>query len=110
MFVAIADVSTKSIADLVSLAGRRAVVTGGAQGLGKGIARRLAEAGASVLIGDLKGDLAQAAADDLSRSYGVRVISTQMDVSNAASVTAAVDFAVSELGGVDIWVNNAGLF
>lgn len=108
--MAIADVSTKTIADLVSLAGRRAVVTGGAQGLGKGIARRLAEAGATVLIGDLKGELAQAAADDLSKSYGVRVIATQMDVSNAASVAAAADLAVSELGGVDIWVNNAGLF
>lgn len=108
--MAIAEVSTKSIADLVSLAGRRAVVTGGAQGLGKGIARRLAEAGASVLVGDLKGDLAQAAADDLSRSHGVRVISTQMDVSDAASVAAAADLAASELGGVDIWVNNAGVF
>lgn len=108
--MAIADVSTKSIADLVSLAGRRAVVTGGAQGLGKGIARRLAEAGASVVVGDLKGDLAQAAADDLSRSFGGRAIASQMDVSDAASVAATVDLAVSEFGGIDIWVNNAGLF
>lgn len=108
--MAIADVTTKSIADLVSLAGRRAVVTGGAQGLGKGIARRLAEAGASVLVADIKGELATAAAEDLSRTYGVRAVAARMDVSDEASVAAAVDLAVRELGGIDIWVNNAGLF
>jgi NAD(P)-dependent dehydrogenase (short-subunit alcohol dehydrogenase family) len=106
----IADVSDKSIAELVSLAGRRAVVTGGAQGLGKAIARRLAEAGAAVLIGDLKADLAQAAAADLSRACGARVISTPMDVTDAASVAAAAKLAADELGGIDIWVNNAGVF
>src|SRR5579859_4160225 len=99
----IADVSAKSIAELVSLAGRRAVVTGGAQGLGKAIARRLAEAGASVLIGDLKTDLAEAAAEELSRSYGTQVISTGTDVADGASVAAAAELAVARLGGVDIW-------
>lgn len=108
--MAVADVSTKSIAELVSLAGRRAVVTGAAQGLGKAIARRLAEAGAAVLIGDLKTDLAQATAEDLSRTYGVRVISTKMDVTDERSVIAAADLADRELGGVDVWVNNAGVF
>jgi NAD(P)-dependent dehydrogenase (short-subunit alcohol dehydrogenase family) len=108
--VAIADVTSKSIAQLVSLEGRRAVVTGGAQGLGYGIARRLAEAGASVLIGDIKGELAQAAAADLGRTFGRPAVSAQMDVSDAASVAAATELATRELGGVDIWVNNAGLF
>jgi NAD(P)-dependent dehydrogenase (short-subunit alcohol dehydrogenase family) len=108
--MAIADVSNKSIAELVSLAGRRAVVTGGAQGLGHGIARRLAEAGASVLIGDVREDQAHQAAKDLSAAYGVRVIATRMDVTAEASVAAAADLAAAEFGGVDIWVNNAGLF
>jgi NAD(P)-dependent dehydrogenase (short-subunit alcohol dehydrogenase family) len=108
--VAVADVSSKSIAELVSLAGRRAVVTGAAQGLGKAIARRLAEAGATVLVGDLKGDLARTTAEELSRVCGARVIATEMDVADAGSVAAAVELAESELGGVDIWVNNAGLF
>ena len=106
----VADVSTKSIAELVSLAGRRAVVTGGGQGLGKAIARRLAEAGAAVLIGDLKPYLARSAAEDLSRSLGARVIATQMDAADAGSVAAAAELAVRELGGLDIWVNNAGIF
>ena len=56
--MAVADVSDIPVSQLLSLSGRRAVVTGGAQGLGKAIVRRLAEAGASVLIGDLKQDLA----------------------------------------------------
>lgn len=54
----IPDVSNRTIGELVSLAGRHAVVTGGARGLGFGIARRLAEAGADVLIGDLTQELA----------------------------------------------------
>jgi NAD(P)-dependent dehydrogenase (short-subunit alcohol dehydrogenase family) len=106
----IPDVSTKTVAELVSLEGRRAVVTGGAQGLGRAIARRLAETGASVLIGDLNDDLARAAADELCKSHGVKAVSTRMDVSDASSVIAAADLAVSQFGGIDIWVNNAGIF
>jgi NAD(P)-dependent dehydrogenase (short-subunit alcohol dehydrogenase family) len=108
--MAIADVSEVPVRELVSLVGRCAVVTGGAQGLGKAIVRRLTEAGASVLIGDLKDDLARSGAEELSRRYGGRVIATRLDVADSASVTAAADLAVSSLGGLDIWVNNAGLY
>ncbi len=108
--MAVADVSGRSIAELVSLLGRKAVVTGGARGLGKAIAARLSEAGASVLIGDVRQELAQDAADDLQRRFGGRVLSAQMDVTRPASVAAAVELAVERLGGVDIWVNNAGIF
>lgn len=104
------DVSSASIAELLSLRGRRAVVTGGAQGLGRAIAARLAEAGADVLIVDLNEELAKAAAAELAAQYGVTVIGTRADVSETASVVAAADLAVRELGGLDIWVNNAGLF
>ncbi|WP_345763492.1 SDR family NAD(P)-dependent oxidoreductase [Diaminobutyricibacter sp. McL0608] len=105
-----ADVSGSSIAELVSLTGRRAVVTGGAQGLGKAIAARLAEAGADVLIVDLEEERARAAAADLAARYGITAIGTRADVSDTASVIAAAELAVAELGGLDIWVNNAGLF
>jgi len=107
---AIADVSTHSLAELVSLAGRVAVVTGGGRGLGKAIAQRLAEAGADVLIGDRDGGLAAAAAQELDARYDSRVIATAMDVTDSESVAAAADYAVNTLGGVDIWVNNAGVF
>ncbi|MCG5432216.1 SDR family oxidoreductase [Mycobacterium sp. MYCO198283] len=86
------------------------MVTGGAQGLGKAIAARLAEAGADVLIVDINEQPARDAAADIAACYGVTAIGTRADVSDTADVVAAADLAVAELGGLDIWVNNAGLF
>lgn len=106
----IPDVSQNTIAELVSLAGRSAVVTGGGRGLGKAIARRLAEAGANVLIGDIDGELASSAAAELDNAYPSRVLGTTLDVTNSAAVAAAADLAMAEFGTVDIWVNNAGIF
>ena len=108
--MAIADVSGKPLAELISLKGRVAVVTGGAQGLGRAMVNRLAEAGAAVLILDLKAEQAEAVAREISAAHGARVIAAAVDVTNSASVIAAADRAVSELGGLDIWVNNAGLY
>lgn len=105
-----ADVSDRTIAQLLSLAGRSAVVTGGAQGLGKAIANRLAEAGANVLIGDINAELARSAASDLEARHDTRVMSAFMDVADSGSVAALADLAVKTFGGIDIWVNNAGIF
>ncbi|GAA2683090.1 MULTISPECIES: SDR family NAD(P)-dependent oxidoreductase [Actinosynnema] len=105
-----ADVSARPLADLISLAGRRAVVTGGGRGLGKAIALRLAEAGADLVIGDVDADLATTAAEDVARLHGVRALGCAMDVTDSASVAAAADRAVDELGGLEVWVNNAGVF
>lgn len=107
---AFADVSAASIADLVSLHGRCAVVTGGAQGLGRAIAARLAEAGAHVAIADLGLDAASAAADGIARASGAEAIGVRMDVTDSASVEAAAERVVDAFGGIDIWVNNAGVF
>lgn len=104
------DVSSVPLADLLSLAGRRAVVTGGAQGLGKAIALRLAEAGASVAIADLDQAHAADAARDIAGRFGGATLGVRMDVTDAASVSAATDLIVDELGGVDVWINNAGIF
>lgn len=108
--MSIADVSGRSIAELVDLSGRVAVVTGGGRGLGKAIASRLAEAGASVVIGDIDKELATAAAADLAEKHGTQAIGAFMDVSKTASVIEVADLAVERLGGIDIWVNNAGIF
>jgi NAD(P)-dependent dehydrogenase (short-subunit alcohol dehydrogenase family) len=105
-----ADVSGKSLAELVSLKGRRAVVTGGGRGLGKAIAARLAEAGADLLIGDLDEELAAAAAKEIAERHGVRAIGAAMDVTDASAVSDAADRVVAELGGLEVWVNNAGIF
>ena len=108
--MAVKDVQDVPLAELISLKGRGAVVTGGAQGLGKGIVRRLAEAGASVVIGDLKVEQAEEVARDLGARYGARVIATRLDVTDTASICAAADLAIAEFGGLDIWVSNAGLY
>ncbi|WP_216912232.1 SDR family NAD(P)-dependent oxidoreductase [Nocardia noduli] len=106
----IPDVSSKPLADLVSLRGRRAVVTGGGRGLGKAIAFRLAESGADLLIGDIDHDQAVTAAEELAERHGVNAVGVAMDVADGASVATAADRAVAELGGLDIWINNAGVF
>jgi 3alpha(or 20beta)-hydroxysteroid dehydrogenase len=85
------------------LAGRHALVTGGARGLGAGMAKALTEAGAAVMIGDLLDDLAAETASGL----GAR--STHLDVTDEASWEAAVGATVDQLGGLDIVVNNAGI-
>lgn len=107
---AIADVSDRTIAELISLSGRTAVVTGGGRGLGKAIACRLAEAGANVLIGDIDADTAITAAKELAARHPTRVHGAFMDVVDTASVRAVADLAVAKFGDIDIWVNNAGIF
>jgi NAD(P)-dependent dehydrogenase (short-subunit alcohol dehydrogenase family) len=108
--VAIADVSKKSVLELISLAGKRAVLTGSAKGLGFAIARRFAEAGASVLLADIDEAGAAASARILAQEFGIRALYTTLDVANGAAVVATADMAVAELGGIDIWVNSAGIF
>src|SRR3954451_15745842 len=105
-----ADLSAAPIGDLLSLAGRRALVTGGARGLGKAIASRLAEAGAAVAVADIDGALAEDAASDIAERVRARVIGVRMDVTDAESVRSATAEAVATLGGIDIWINNAGVF
>lgn len=106
----VADVSSRPIAQLISLEGRTAVVTGGARGIGLAIATRFAEAGANVLIGDLNKTGAEEAAETIAREFGHQALGVELDVTSGASIEAAADRAVLELGGLDIWVNNAGIY
>lgn len=99
----------RSIGDLISLKGRVAVVTGGAKGIGLGIARRLAEAGADVLIADVDDQLGPQSALELA-DHGGRALYHRVDVRNPAEVEEAADAAVAELGGLDIWANIAGVY
>ncbi|OYO02159.1 bifunctional rhamnulose-1-phosphate aldolase/short-chain dehydrogenase [Enemella evansiae] len=90
-----------------SHAGRIALVTGAASGIGRAIATRLAAEGACVVIADLDAEQARAAAAELG---GPDVaIGVGADVTDAAQVQAAVDETVLAFGGVDLVVNNAGL-
>lgn len=104
------EVSNAPISQLVSLAGRSALVTGAAQGLGRAIAERLAEAGANVALADLNSDLARDSAQAISARFGVEAIGVHMDVTDEESVAAATSEASESLGSLGVWVNNAGLF
>src|ERR1700759_3175415 len=106
----IKDVSGRTLQQLISLDGKAAVVTGAGRGIGLAIARRLTEAGADVLIGDLDAASAEASAAALSKEFGRRVVGTALNVGEEASIVALADRAVAEFGKLDIWVNNAGMF
>ena len=90
------------------LAGRKALVTGGARGLGEGMARALARAGASVVIGDIREDLGKATADSLRRD-GASAEFVPLDITAEDSWVQALPQAIAHLGGLDILVNNAGV-
>lgn len=95
--------------DLLNLSGKTAIVTGGALGIGFGIGYRLAEAGASVMIADLKPEAANAAAKKLT-DLGLKSASVVTDVSQEPDVNKMVDQTIKTFGGVDILVNNAGIY
>ncbi|OUC79011.1 3-oxoacyl-ACP reductase FabG [Gordonia lacunae] len=89
------------------LAGRTAVVTGGAQGIGLEIARSFVGAGARVVLGDLSLDAAQAAVDELGGSEVARAV--RCDVVDAGEVDTLLATAVEDFGSLDVLVNNAGI-
>lgn len=110
MTAAASSAEEPSLAQLISLKGRRAVVTGGARGIGYCTARRFAEAGAAVLIGDRNVEGATRAAAALAAAFAADVRAAPLEVAEASSVAAFADAAMRLLGGIDIWINNAGVF
>ncbi|MEU2030819.1 SDR family NAD(P)-dependent oxidoreductase [Nocardia amamiensis] len=90
------------------LTGRRALVTGGARGLGAGMAEALARAGAAVAIGDIREDLGKDTVEAL-RASGAVAEFVPLDVTDDARWEQAVADTVAALGGLDIVVNNAGI-
>ena len=93
---------------LFDLGGKVAVVTGGNGGIGLGMARGLADAGAAVVIVGRNAAKSNAAVADL-KARGGRAISIVADVTDQAAVGATVERTKSELGCIDILVNNAGI-
>lgn len=83
---------------------RIAFVTGAGQGIGAGIARRLADDGATVIVTDLNAETAAATAAELGNGS----IGLQVDVTDRDSVNAAVDQVLERFGRIDVLVNNAG--
>ena len=90
------------------LKGLNALITGGAQGIGKAIARRMVEEGACVCIADINYENAKASAEELKET-GVKSIAIELDVSNPESVSNAFGIFIKEFERLDILVNNAGI-
>jgi NAD(P)-dependent dehydrogenase (short-subunit alcohol dehydrogenase family) len=89
--------------------GQSAIVTGGARGLGKGIARAFARNGASVLICDVNETGAKVTADEIAAASGRDVTAMRADVSDPDDVAGVVASALSRFGSVEHLVNNAGV-
>jgi NAD(P)-dependent dehydrogenase (short-subunit alcohol dehydrogenase family) len=98
-----------SVADLFDLGSRVALVTGGARGIGRGIAEALAAAGAAVTIADMDLEGANSVAQALHERR-LRAFAVQADVADEESVKAMVEGAYAHFGRLDILVNNAGIF
>ena len=92
----------------MDLTGKKAIVTGAGQGIGKAIALRLANAGADIAILDSNLSSAEEVAEEIA-ALGRQAIPIPTDVSYADDVNASVDKVVTEFGRVDILVNNAGI-
>jgi NAD(P)-dependent dehydrogenase (short-subunit alcohol dehydrogenase family) len=93
------------------LAGRVAIVTGGARGIGRGIAARFVRDGALVLIADRDGTLANKTAAELTSgaTTGGRAVAIEADVTDRAAIDRVVGQAVADAGRLDIFVANAGV-
>ncbi|MBD8556584.1 L-iditol 2-dehydrogenase [Rhizobium sp. CFBP 8762] len=88
------------------LEGKSALITGAARGIGLAFAQAYVREGATVAIADINLERAQAAAE----SIGNQAYAVEMDVTDQASIDAAVETAISKTGGLNILVNNAALF
>ena len=90
------------------LTGKVAVITGGASGIGLGLARRFALEGARIVIGDVEADALERAVAEL-RESGADVEGVVTDVTDPAQMQALADAAVARFGGVQVFCNNAGV-
>lgn len=101
--------ATTSVPDYATeFAGKTALITGSASGIGLATARRVGRGGANVVIADYNAEGAEKAAAEL-KSEGIKAAAVTVDVTRPASVEAAVQFAVDTFGGLDLAVNNAGI-
>ncbi len=91
------------------LADKKAIVTGGAQGLGAALVEHLAEEGCEVVIWDMNQELADKAATEIADRTGAHVTSDEVDVTDAERVRVATEIAVARMGRLDIMVCNAGI-
>jgi short-subunit dehydrogenase len=96
------------VAERMRLAGRTALITGAANGIGRAIAVSLARRGCHVALADIDED-GMAGSAELIRAFGVRVSRHRLDVADRVAIAELPDVVAAEHGGVDVLVNNAGV-
>ena len=89
------------------LQGKTAIVTGGAQGIGKVVSQKLAREGANVVIADIQAEPLRETADDI-RKLGRKCLGIRTDVAEEADVIEMVEKTLTHFGRIDILINNAG--
>ena len=94
---------------MAALKGKRIVITGSGRGIGAGVAKLCAAEGASVLVTDIDGDVAESTAKEI-RAAGGKAASHVADISQWYGAKGLIERCVAEFGGIDGLVNNAGLF
>jgi len=99
----------ETLGELFDLSGKAAVVTGGGSGIGQGIALRLAEAGAGVMITDIDLEAARESAGQI-RARGGSAEAVRADAASTHDAATVVQATVAEFGRLDILVNNAGMY
>jgi NAD(P)-dependent dehydrogenase (short-subunit alcohol dehydrogenase family) len=89
--------------------GKRVLITGASQGIGKATAERFASEGARLIVTARRADLLEVAAAEIRDAYGAEIHTYPMDVSSATDVQGLVQFALDRWDGIDILINNAGI-
>jgi len=100
----------KTIQQLFDFKGQTVVITGGAKGIGYGIARRFAEAGANVVLSDIDEKDGEEKVKILERDFKIEAVFCKADVSSEADVKKIIALVAKKFGGVNVLVNNAGIF
>jgi len=98
-----------TLEELFSLEGKTVIVTGGAQGIGKVVATRMAEVGADIAIFDLQEDKARETAEEIHKTTGKKTAAYSIDVTDSAQVKKMITRADEEMQGLDLLFNNAGI-
>ena len=96
------------MADL-GIKGKISIVTGGARGIGRAIAEKLAEEGATLIITDINEEMAQSTASDIAKKFNVETLVLKHDVSSEESTKEVVDEVIQKFGKIDVLINNAGI-
>ena len=97
-----------SVKERFSMAGKKAIVTGAAGGIGRSTAAALADLGADVALVDIRTDLAAEYAEHISKKYGVQAFAASCDVTKEEDVDALIETVVQKFGTIDVVHSNAG--